>query len=220
MRIRFARRFGRGLGPTLILSSLLATSAARAVEPYASIELGFYFWPAYSNRNQVEADTSPGGSGSLALGVQLGEEDWAALGPGVPRLIRERLGARIEVAGAQRISPIHGVNDKDGQRTADGQTLYATSALANFWPSWAWGDRWRTYAGGGLGASWIRALGSDAAVFSVQTGAGVQIDVPAGDWTFGFDIGWRSLWNASVQLNAGRTDFDAHGAIIGISVRY
>ncbi len=188
-----------------------------AVEPYVGIQLGGYVWPAYSNRNQVEADTLPGVAGSVLGGVQL---EMNELWPSAPTNIGERIGGRVELEISQRISAIHGVNDEAGQRTADGETLYATSALVNLWPSWAWTPRLRLYVGGGLGVSWIRALGSDAPAFSVQTGAGVYVDFPFERFTLGLDVGWRSLWSASVQLDAGRTDFDAHGGAIALHIRW
>lgn len=198
------------------LGILGSAAPARAIEPYGGIQLGAYVWPAFSNRNQVEADTLPGISVSLLGGIEMRMNE---LWPTAPTTFGERFGTRIELEVNERISAIHGVNDSAGQRTADGQTLYATSALVNVWPSWQWSPRWRTYLGAGVGVSWIRALGSDASVFSVQTGAGVVVDFPLGSWTLGLDIGWRSLWSSSVELTAGRTDFDSHGGVIGLQFR-
>lgn len=217
---RLVRRGASGFRLAVVFGLVLAAGPVQAADLHAGVQLGAYVWPAYSNRNQVEADTLPGGAVSLVGGVTTTREDLVSLFPSAPEELAERLAARFELEVAQRISPIHGVNDDSGQRTADGQTLYATSILANFWPEWSFGERWATYAGGGPGVTWVRALGSDASVFSVQTGAGVLYDLPVGGGTLRFDFGWRSLWSASVELNAGRTDFDAHGGVLGIQFRW
>ena len=216
-----ARRTRRSFAAVGLVLGLVfvVPEPAYAVEPHAGLQIGAYVWPAFSNRNQVEADTLPGLAVSLLLGVTTTPDDLTSLFPSASETIAERLSARVELEVAQRFSAIHGVNDELGQRTADGQTLYATSILANFWPAWSWGRGVSTYAGGGPGVSWVRALGSDAAVFSVQTGAGVLVELPFGDGAVHLDLGWRSLWSSSVQLTAGRTDFDAHGGVLGIQIR-
>lgn len=202
-----------------LFGALVCAGPTRAVEPYAALEVGAYTWPAFSNRNQIEADTLPGLSVSLAGGVEFLARDFLSEANTRPGSFLDRLGGRIELAASQRISAIHGVNDDAGQRTADGKTLYATTGLVNGWASWALSDRVRIYGGGGLGMSWIKALGSDATVFSSQSGAGVRFRWPIGSASLDLDLGWRSLWSSSVQLDRGRIDFDAHGGVIGLSIR-
>ena len=213
------RSFGASVLWMILLGTLIGTEA-KAVDGYVGLQAGGYVWPAYSNRNQVEADTLPGVAASLLGGVRVRGADMDLLGSRLSSVLSGHLGIRSELEVSQRFSAIHGVNDVDGQRTADGQTLYATSLMANTWPEWAWDDRWSTYAGAGVGVTWVRALGSDASVFSVQTGAGVLVDFTVSKMLLTLDVGWRSLWQSSVQLTAGRTDFDAHGGAIGLHLRF
>ena len=57
----------------------------------------------------------------------------------------------MEIEVGQRFSDLHGVNDDFGQRTADGKSLEATTALFNIWPSVRIADGWTAYIGGGFG---------------------------------------------------------------------
>ena len=43
--------------PALVAAGLLLAHGAHAADGYAGIQGGVHFWPAYSNRDQVEADT-------------------------------------------------------------------------------------------------------------------------------------------------------------------
>lgn len=218
MIVRSFKRFTTLFACSIVCASgTLGADIAQAVEPYVGVQGGVHFWPAYSNRDQVEADTGPGFSWSATGGIVMQAESWGPAPPGHPVLttLSERLGVRVEAEVGQRFSDIHGINDNMGQRTGDGKGLSMVHVHLSAWPSWKIASGWTYYAGGGVGASWLRALGSDAVVHSFQVGTGLLIDLPIGRFTPRLDLGWRSVFVDSVELRDRLTDFDAHGGIIG-----
>ena len=210
-------------GLVLLTSVLLGAADASAevsLEPYVGLQGGVFLWPAYSNRDEVEADTGPGFSWAVVAGL-----DWAAgrherLGRATrPRSV-ERLSARLELEVGQRFADIHGINDGPSQLTGDGKTLRATSVQVNLWPAVRVATAVRIYAGGGGGGTWLRGLGSDKRVWSAQTGFGVLIDLPVEGFSVRVDLGWRSFFANSAKLRNGLADFDAHGAVLGFQVAF
>lgn len=207
----------------MLVATFVAAAAASAqiqTRPYLGIQGGTYLWPAYSNRDQVEADTAPGFAWAVVGGVAL-EADRAE-SPRAPRISRSlrRLGARLELEVGQRFSPIHGINDGVEQRTGDGNVLRATSAHVNLWPSIRLTGAWRLYVGGGGGGTWIQGLGSDKRVWSVQTGLGVLFEIPVETLPLRLDLGWRSFFANSTNLRGALADFDAHGGVLGCQLAF
>jgi len=198
-----------------IASTLIVVHDSKAdvqIDPYVGLHAGIYIWPAYSNRDEVEADAEPGYQWGLVGGVNF-ETDSAS--DEAPAAI-DRLGTRLELEVGQRFSGLHGINDGPVQRTGDGKNLQATSVSFNLWPSVRISQACRFYAGGGGGGTWIRALGSDKRVWSAQTGLGFLIDVPVLGHDARVDLGWRSFFANSTKLRDALADFDAHGAILGL----
>ena len=224
----FSRRNGSprrlGVHGFLLLASaaLIDPFAAAAVEldlaPYVGIAGGVHFWPAYSNRDEVEADTEPGYSWSALVGLEVAAPSQGSAGDdGLPPIASlERFSVRFDVGVGQRFSPIHGINDSTTQRTGDGKTLQATSLHLNAWPGYRVSERWRIYAGAGGGGTWLRALGSDKRVWSAEVGLGAQVDLPTTGVETRLDIGWRSFFANSTKLRDALADFDAHGVTIGL----
>lgn len=203
----------------LLAVSMGLGHGAQAADGYAGIQGGVHFWPAYSNRDQVEADTDAGYSWAGVLGVDLLARDLppdSSLWP----FLWERLGLRLEIEGGQRYSDLHGVNDDFGQRTADGKSLEATTALFNVWPTVRVTEGWTAYVGGGVGTAWIRTLGSDKLRLGLQAGTGLLIDLPFEAIPMRLDIGWRSFFASSAEYRDRLVDFNTHGAVLGIHVKF
>lgn len=208
----------------LIVSGALGPADhARAeilVSPYVEVQGGVSLWPAYSNRDEVEADTGPGFSGALLGGVELSAPEADRVPGFLERVFRERFSTRIELEANYRYAKIHGVNDGSLQRTGDGKTLRAISALVNVWPTWKFAEGFHVYAGGGGGGTFIRALGSDKRVWNGQVGLGLLIGLPIERVDVQLDLGWRSFFANSTKLRDGLTDFDTHGGVIGFQLGF
>jgi len=198
---------------------VLLAASAHAADGYVGIQGGVHFWPAYSNRDQVEADTDAGYSWGFVLGADLLATDLDPRSP-VRTFLSDRLGLRLEAEVGQRFSDLHGINDDLGQRTADGKTLQATSAFFNLWPTVRIAGGWTAYVGGGVGSSWIRTLGSDKVRLTLQAGTGVLIELPIDALPVRLDIGWRSFFASSAEYRDRLVDFNTHGAVIGIHVKF
>ena len=201
-----------------ILGSLWAP-AALAIDGHVGLQIGTHFWPAYSNRDQVEADITPGYSYGLVGGVEIGSGDLPEGSP-IRSAITPRLRLRVEIEVSQRRSDLHGVNDDVGQRTADGKTIRATSALFNAWPAWDFNDDVAAYLGGGVGVSWIKTLGSDKTRLTLQGGAGVLIAFPIESLPMNVDLGWRSFFASSAEYRGRLVDLNTHGPIVGIQLEF
>lgn len=197
-----------------------AEAAGFEVAPYVGVAGGLFLWPNYSNRDELEADTSPGYAWSGVLGLELRAGARGVASSQEPPFSLRRLGARFEVEGGQRIAPIHGINDGPLQLTGDGKLLRATSAQVNLWPHWRVSRRWHLYLGGGGGVTFIRALGSDKRVASGQVGLGAFYAFPVGSFTGRIDIGWRSFFADSTQLRGALSDFDAHGGNLAFQLGF
>lgn len=217
--IRSKRRGAHALLLLAVLVHLLDGDAARAAEGYVGLQAGVHFWPAYSNRDQVEADTNPGFSWAVLGGANLGAQDLPHASR-LRELLSPRLGLRLEAEVGQRFSLLHGVNDDMGQRTADGKRIQTTSAHLNVWPSWTIAERFSLYLGGGVGASWIRTLGSDKVRLSLQAGTGLLIELPIDSVPLRLDIGWRSYFASSAEYRDRLVDFNTHGANIGLHLGF
>ena len=205
----------------------LAAPERRVHETYLGLAAGGHAWLAYSNRDEVEADTEPGYGWRAAVGVALFESYTspsfeASASRSFGRAISDRLGARLGVEVGQRFSAIHGINDRSvsSQRTGDGKTLQATTLHVAAWPSVRIAEGWRLYVGGGGGVTWLRGLGSDQRVGSGETGLGVLYALPVERCRLVLDIGWRSFFASSTQLRGALADFDTHGVAIGLQVSF
>ena len=209
----------RSSAPIAFAACLLMASSAHAIDGYVGLQGGTHFWPAYSNRDQVEADTTPGVSWGAVLGLDLGGESLPE-GSGLRSGLSSRLRLRVEIEVGQRWSDLHGVNDDLGQRTADGKTVQATSALFNLWPSWTFAEGWSAYLGGGVGNAWVRTLGSDKSRLALQGGAGVLIELPIDAIPARIDIGWRSFFASSAEYRDRLVDFNTHGPVVGIQIGF
>ena len=176
----------------LLASIVLAMGDAFAdvsAEPYVGLQGGVFLWPAYSNRDEVEADTGPGFAWAMVGGLDLESDDAKALPSLPPSRPLERLSGRLELEVGQRFAGIHGINDGPLQQTGDGKTLRATSVQLNLWPAFRVASALRVYAGGGGGGAWIRGLGSDKRVWSAQVGFGVLFDLPLRGHPVRLDLG-------------------------------
>lgn len=205
----------RAIVPLVLAAWSFTAGTAHAVDGYAGLQAGTHFWPAYSNRDQVEADTTPGASWAVVLGLDLGSEDLPAQS-GLRSALSPSLRLRLEVEVGQRFSDLHGVNDDMGQRTADGKTVQATSALFNLWPSWTFAEGWSAYLGGGIGNAWVRTLGSDKSRLALQGGAGVLIELPTEAVPIRIDVGWRSYFASSAEYRDRLVDYNTHGPVVGV----
>ncbi|MEM9177406.1 MAG: hypothetical protein AAGC67_19500, partial [Myxococcota bacterium] len=58
-----------------LVPASISGGKACAGEGYLGLHVGTHFWPAYSNRDQVEADTTPGYSYGIVGGLELGGDD-------------------------------------------------------------------------------------------------------------------------------------------------
>ena len=209
----------RALAPIALVVCLFAGAAAHAVEGHVGLQVGTHFWPAYSNRDQVEADTTPGYSWMAVGGIDLGreifpEESW------LRTRLTPRLRVRMEIEVGQRFSDLHGVNDDLGQRTADGKKIRATNAFFNLWPAWAFTDRVTGYLGGGIGSAWIQTLGSDRMRLALQGGAGFLIELPTEAIPLTVDLGWRSYFASSAEYRDRLVDYNTHGPTVGIQLTF
>ena len=195
-------------------------SSEISVEPYAGLQGGVFLWPAYSNRDEVEADTGPGFSWAVVGGLDLraAPRDDASVRLWT-RLLR-RFSGRVELEVGQRFADIHGINDGPLQLTGDGKTLQATTAHVNLWPAVKVASGVRIYAGGGGGGTWLRGLGSDKRVWSGQAGLGLLFDLPLEGCSMRLDVGWRSFFANSTKLRGALADFDAHGGVLGVQVAF
>lgn len=216
---RESDRRARVVASIAVVLCTAAASDAFAVDGYLGLQVGTHFWPAYSNRDQVEADTTPGYSYGLVGGVEIGSDDLPD-GAAAREAITPRLRLRVEAEISQRFSDLHGVNDDMGQRTADGQTIRATTAFFNLWPAWAFNEDVSAYLGGGVGASWIQTLGSDKTRVTFQGGAGVLIDLPVHAVPLRVDLGWRSFFASSAEYRDRLVDFNTHGPIVGLQLEF
>lgn len=189
-------------------------------EPYVGLQGGVFLWPAYSNRDEVEADTGPGFAWAIVGGLDFESDHAGVLSSSPPLPLLERLGGRLELEVGQRFAGIHGINDGPLQLTGDGKTLRATSVQLNLWPAVRVAHALRVYLGGGGGGAWIRGLGSDKRVWSAQVGFGVLIDLPIQGHPVRLDLGWRSFFANSTKLRDALADFDAHGGSIGLQVGF
>lgn len=200
--------------------ALMASPEAQGFSwtPFVGVQGGLHLWPAYSNRDQVEADTAPGYSWALVAGVDLGWDPPGSTVSGQRKTqsFVERLGGRVALEAGQRFSDIHGLNTSTGQSTADGSTLRVTTVHLNFWPSYEIIPRWEIYLGIGGGVSWLRGLGSRSRVASFETGLGLRYALPIDAAAIWIDIGWRSYFADGAQFRNSLIDFDTHGAALGV----
>lgn len=92
------RRFVAGL--SLLTSILIGVGDAVAdvsVEPYVGLQGGVFLWPAYSNRDEVEADTGPGFAWAIVGGLDLASDRGEVLTYSPPSRRVERLSGRLEL---------------------------------------------------------------------------------------------------------------------------
>ena len=88
----------------LLASIVLAMGDAFAdvsAEPYVGLQGGVFLWPAYSNRDEVEADSGPGFAWAMVGGLDLESDDARAL-PSLPPPSRLRRLKRLPVANPSR----------------------------------------------------------------------------------------------------------------------
>lgn len=189
---------------------LLFSQPAFSGEFYAAGQVGGTLWACTSNDCELEADSDMMPAYGGALGYRFN--------------LLEPIHLRTELEISTQANDIHGVNgqscesdDCSADHLSD-NVIRATSGMVNVWPGVEIiPDLLSAYAGGGLGVTYLTALGDEQVTGAVQGGAGVEINLTK---RIILDAGYRGFQAFPVELDGQDTDYVTHGPMLRLSVSF